>query len=505
MKINTPVTNREIKMQEGSEIISTTDLKGIIRSANKTFIDISGFTRDEITGKNHNLVRHPDMPPEAFADLWNTMGTKKPWIGIVKNRCKNGSYYWVDAYVSPIYEGNKTIGYQSVRVKPKAEVVQRADKLYKSIMGKKSDEEKRRSVLADVKLTRFPMGISTKLTLAFAAVIVPVLGFVGFMGGASTGVLLAAAALAIAVAYPVINWMMAPLKKMAEESKAMAYNPLAQYIYTGLHDEVGQLGFANLFAQAKMRTVLGRVQDSASSLAGSSSEVANGNVELSHRIEEQAARLEETASSIEQMTSAVNQSADNARQANQLADGARTQAEGGGAVVGRAVDAMAEIKVSSKQISDIIGVIDEIAFQTNLLALNAAVEAARAGEQGRGFAVVAGEVRTLAQRSAESAKEIKELINDSVQKVELGSNLVNESGNTLSGIVDSIKRVAEIVAEMSGSGQEQAAGIDQLNQAIISLDDNTQKNAHVVDQTAKESRMIEAQSQSLATMARQFG
>jgi len=268
MKINTPITSKEIKMQEGSEIISTTDLKGIIRSVNKTFVDISGFTQDEIVGKNHNLVRHPDMPPEAFADLWGTMGTQKPWMGMVKNRCKNGDYYWVDAYVSPIYEGEKSIGYQSVRAKPKADVVKRADSLYKSIMSKKSDDEKRRSVLSNVKLTRFPMGIASKLTVAFTSVLFAVLALVGFMGGATTGLLVGAAALGVAVAYPLINWMMAPLKKLAKESEAMAHNPLAQYIYTGLHDEVGQLAYVNLFAQAKMRTVLGRVQDSSSCSAG---------------------------------------------------------------------------------------------------------------------------------------------------------------------------------------------------------------------------------------------
>jgi methyl-accepting chemotaxis protein len=228
-----------------------------------------------------------------------------------------------------------------------------------------------------------------------------------------------------------------------------------------------------------------------------SEEISKGSEDLSQRTSEQASSLEETSASMEQMTSTVKQSADNAKQANQLAIAAREVAEKGGAVTVRAVEAMGEINKSSKKIADIITVIDEIAFQTNLLALNAAVEAARAGEHGRGFAVVASEVRNLAQRSATAAKEIKGLINESIQRVMDGSELVNQSGKTLEEIVNSVKRVTDIIAEISAASQEQASGIDQVNKAIMQMDETTQQNAALVEQTTSASQTMRQQASSL--------
>jgi methyl-accepting chemotaxis protein len=233
-------------------------------------------------------------------------------------------------------------------------------------------------------------------------------------------------------------------------------------------------------------------------------EISQGNANLSQRTEEQSSSLEETASSMEEMTSTVKQNADNAGQANQLATAARDQAEKGGAVVGSAVKAMGDINDSSKKISDIISVIDEIAFQTNLLALNAAVEAARAGEQGRGFAVVATEVRSLAGRSATAAKEIKELIQDSVRKVEDGSLLVTQSGQTLEQIVLSVKKVSDIVAEIAAASREQSSGIEQVNKAVMQMDEMTQQNAALVEQATAASQSMADQARDLTKMMDRF-
>ncbi|NNJ97557.1 MAG: HAMP domain-containing protein [Gammaproteobacteria bacterium] len=247
----------------------------------------------------------------------------------------------------------------------------------------------------------------------------------------------------------------------------------------------------------KLTVVIDEINSRASSVLNGSHEIAQGNTNLSQRTEEQAASLEETASSMDEMTSTVRQNADNARNANNLSSGASLQAEKGGEVVGKAIASMGEITASSKKIADIIGVIDEIAFQTNLLALNAAVEAARAGEQGRGFAVVASEVRNLAGRSATAAKEIKELIKDSVAKVDEGSKLVNESGQTLEQIRDSVKKVSDIVAEIAAASEEQSTGIEQVNIAITQMDEMTQQNAALVEQAASASEIMGEEARGL--------
>jgi methyl-accepting chemotaxis protein len=243
--------------------------------------------------------------------------------------------------------------------------------------------------------------------------------------------------------------------------------------------------------------VVSETQSAAQDISRGADEISQGSMNLSQRTEEQASSLEETASSMEQMTSTVRQNADNAGQANQLAVAARDQAEKGGAVVARAVTAMGQINESSRKIADIIGVIDEIAFQTNLLALNAAVEAARAGEQGRGFAVVAAEVRSLAGRSATAAKEIKTLIQDSVKKVDEGSSLVTQSGETLEQIVGSVKKVTDIVGEIAAASREQSAGIEQVNKAVMQLDELTQQNAALVEQSSAASQAMAEQARGL--------
>jgi methyl-accepting chemotaxis protein len=265
----------------------------------------------------------------------------------------------------------------------------------------------------------------------------------------------------------------------------------------------GKSGFFELLGKGvnqladNMAELVSRVKTTAGEVFRGAQEISSGNANLSQRTEQQSSSLEETASSMEEMTSTVKQNADNAGQANQLATAARDQAEKGGQVVGRAVAAMTEINESSRKIADIIGVIDEIAFQTNLLALNAAVEAARAGEQGRGFAVVASEVRNLAGRSATAAKEIKDLIQDSVKKVEDGSQLVAQSGQTLEQIVSAVKKVSDIIAEIAAASREQSSGIEQVNRAVMSMDEMTQQNAALVEEAS-------ASSQAMAGQARQL-
>ncbi|MBK8895881.1 MAG: MCP four helix bundle domain-containing protein [Candidatus Competibacteraceae bacterium] len=306
--------------------------------------------------------------------------------------------------------------------------------------------------------------------------------------------------LAVLLGWLITRSVTGPLRQGSEILEVLAGGDMTHEIpaeLTQRKDEAGDLARSMREMTVQLKDMVGQVTQATGQVSAASAEIARGSSDLAQRTEEQASALEETASSMEELTGTVKQSAENAGQANQLASAARAQAEQGGQVVEQAVAAMGAIHHSSKQIADIIGVIDEIAFQTNLLALNAAVEAARAGEQGRGFAVVAGEVRKLAQRSADAAKEIKALITDSVTKVEDGGALVERSGKTLQEIVTAIKKVSDIVAEMAAASREQASGIEQVNKAILQMDQTTQQNAALVEQTAAASHAMGEQAQQL--------
>ena len=289
-----------------------------------------------------------------------------------------------------------------------------------------------------------------------------------------------------------------PLKRAGSIAETISSGDLTQDFHDDGRDEAAHLVNALDAMQTNLAATLNEVKESAAVIAVASHEIARGNVDLSNRTESQASSLEETASSMEQLTSTVQQNAENARQANQLVLSASDYATKGGRVVGDVVVTMGSIKESSSKIVDIIGVIDGIAFQTNILALNAAVEAARAGEQGRGFAVVASEVRALAQRSAAAAKEIKQLISDSVDKVDTGGKLVDEAGATMSEIVSSVKHVADIMGEITAASQEQSAGIAEVNNAISQIDEITQQNAALVEQAAAAAESLQEQSDVLA-------
>ena len=318
------------------------------------------------------------------------------------------------------------------------------------------------------------------------------------------GLLIGAIVIAVALAFWIAGIVSRPLAQAVKVAQSVADGDLAADIHAVSNDETGQLMRALKAMNDSLLKIVREVRLGTDTIATASTQIASGNLDLSSRTEEQASSLEETASAMEELTSTVKQNADNARQANQLAVSASAVAQEGGAVVGQVVATMGSINDSSKKIVDIISVIDGIAFQTNILALNAAVEAARAGEQGRGFAVVASEVRSLAQRSAAAAKEIKVLIDDSVEKVTSGSKLVEQAGSTMAEVVGSVRRVTDIVGEISAASQEQSTGIEEVNRAITQMDEVTQQNAALVEEAAAAAQSLQDQAGKLAQVVSVF-
>ncbi len=312
------------------------------------------------------------------------------------------------------------------------------------------------------------------------------------------GLLALMLAMSVLLAWSITRSIVVPLRRAADSAGRIAEGDLRETLQVQGRDETAELLRAVACMQDGLRRVVGRVRSGVDSVTTASAQIAAGNMDLSQRTEEQASSLQQTAASMEQLTGTVAHSADNAREANRLAQVARGAAQQGGEVVRQVVDTMQQISASSQRIGDIIGTIDAIAFQTNLLALNAAVEAARAGEQGRGFAVVAAEVRTLAQRSAQAAREIKSLIADSAEKVEVGGRQVSQAGAAIDDIVEQVRRVTDLVAGISSAALEQSEGIGQVNQAVAQMDQVTQQNAALVEQSAAAAQSLSAQAQRLA-------
>ncbi len=506
MRNNQPVTQREYEFPAGATLMSTTDTQSHITYANDAFIEVSGFSREEIHGQPHNLVRHPDMPKEAFADMWSTLKGGEPWTALVKNRRKNGDHYWVRANATPVVRDGKPTGYMSVRTKASKEEIAAAESLYRDFReGRAGTRSFHKGLIIRTGAMALRSAFQTmpvrwRIRSALAATVPGMaLGaaLIGVSGAALGGVVAVSAALALAASL----WLEGQIARPLEQVKAQALRVVAGE-RTELHfdrvDEIGMILRTVGQLGLMFRWVVDDVNGQAMKVQSATKEIAEGTNNLSSRTEQAAASVEQTAASMEQMTATVQSNAETANHADQLSGSARKAAAKGGQAVADVVATMNDITASSKKIADIISVIDGIAFQTNILALNAAVEAARAGEQGRGFAVVAGEVRSLAQRSAEAAKEIKQLIGASVEKVESGSRLVDDAGKTMDDIVTQVKQVSDLIAEISSATAQQSSGIAQVGQAVGHLDQITQQNAALVEESSAASESLKDQADRLA-------
>jgi aerotaxis receptor len=518
MRQNLPVTQVEYVLHESETIVSKTDLHGNITYANDDFIRISGYTESELIGSPQNILRHPDMPAEAFADLWHTIQAGKSWTGLVKNRCKNGDFYWVEATAAPLIKDAKVVGYTSIRVKPSRQQINAAETAYRAI----KDGDHRLQIHEGAAIPRrrwsplqwhAQLSISTRLLsfvvlMALLNAAIAWSSYSGRVSGSSDllGFSLAMCGMVMAITFGLNCYqsIIPPLQRAASDIAVMSAGDLSGKIQSHGANEIGQMTQSLRVLQTNIKLLVGQIKQATEQVSQGANEIAIGNHDLSARTETQASSLEETASSIEELTSTVKQNADNAHKATDIVVETAAFADKGGQVVANVVQTMGSIKESSAKIADIIGVIDGIAFQTNILALNAAVEAARAGEQGRGFAVVASEVRALAQRSANAAKEIKTLINDSVEKVSLGSQQVDEAGKNMTEIVNDVKRAAEVMRDITIASHEQSAGIDLINQAMTQMDDMTQQNAALVEQAAAAADSMKMQAIGLSELVNTF-
>ena len=715
-----PITNNEIVMKKNTILVTRTDLKGIITFANDAFVDISGYSREELIGSSHNIVRHPDMPPAAFEDMWRTLKKNRPWQGLVKNRTKSGDFYWVNANAMPLIEDNVVKGYLSVRLPPERTDINSSSALYQKINAKKATlhptginalckKINEISLTNKLKLTAILFSIISGLLLYeyskmaaydLISVVVSItllsililanvifstesllntavnelyqlsinkpsqplnlkredllgdlfrgiyvagvklgddiaqakqdnsnaLRIVQGLKYAQSSVFIANANRKIIFVNEAANHIFSQIEKdlcklipeftaskllglQLEEFKqiqALKKNTLDNLVDISVNEfdlcghfmkltikpvlEAGErIGFIcewldrsveikieneienlvseirqgnlgqrihladksgfmkslsisindltdvieNVFndvnriiakmaegdltngihadyegiyaecrdninhAISKISQFIMQVHKTAKFVNSSSQEIVSGNNNLSHRVEQQAANLEQTAASMKELTTSVQNNAHNTENAMNVVKSAIEVAEEGGSIVNNAISAMRVINESSNRISDIISVIDEIAFQTNLLALNASVEAARAGDQGLGFSVVATEVRNLTQRSANAAKQISELIDSSVKEVRSGAEFVNQTGNALTEIVNNVLRVSDIVDDITASSNEQSQGINQINSAISQIDDITQQNATLAQQAAASSVAMSEQTSKL--------
>ena len=506
MRNNQPVTQHEYEFPDDATLMSTTDTQSYIKYANAAFIQVSGFSHDEVLGQPHNMVRHPDMPKEAFADLWTTLKAGQPWTALIKNRRKNGDHYWVRANAIPVVRNGSATGYMSVRTKASREEIQNAEALYRDFREGKAGNVQfhkglivRRGLLSWMSLFK-TMPVRWRIRTGLLAAW-PLLVLAGWLAGMKDVPLAGFAGGSAAILLCVSLWLQQqisrPLELVLEQALKVASGESQTVSHMDRVDEIGmtlrtinQLGLM-------FRWLIDDVSEQVINVQTAINEIAQGNNDLSNRTENAASNVQQTASSMAEMTATVNSNAETAMQANMLSGSAREAAAKGGQAVSQVVSTMNEITESSRKIADIIGVIDSIAFQTNILALNAAVEAARAGEQGRGFAVVAGEVRALAQRSADAAKEIKTLIKSSVDKVDSGARLVDEAGAAMTDIVTQVKRVSDLIEEIRSATEEQSSGVAQVDRAVADLDSITQQNAALVEESTAASESLRQQAASL--------
>jgi aerotaxis receptor len=508
---NQPVTQREYILPAGQTLVSVTDLKGRITYCNAAFVEVSGYSREELLGQPHNIVRHPDVPEEAFRDLWDTIEAGQPWTGLVKNRRKNGDHYWVQANATPMKDGDKITGYLSVRTIPPREAVQAAEGLY-ARMREEAARGRLVLVLKHGQLLRndlpgrvlrvLKLGQAGKVVTLQAAAAAAVAGAASL--GSGWGGWAAVVPVTALASWLVWQLTMAPLRVVVKDANTLASGDLAHEVITGAEGVTGELQHALRQLSVNLRTVVRDTREGVHQASLAASEIASGNSDLASRTESQGSNLQQTAASMEEITSTVRNSTDAAMQGAEMATSAANVARSSHEAVQGVATTMDGIAESSKRIEEIMTVVEGVAFQTNILALNAAVEAARAGDAGRGFAVVASEVRSLAQRTTTAAREIRDLISESSARVAEGTSRAADARERMDHALRAVSDVNRMLESIRLATSEQQRGISQVNEAVTHMDSITQQNAAMVEQLSASAHSLQSQVEGVSNSMRLF-
>ncbi len=515
MKTNLPITNIEHRYPQGKIIVSKTDLKGLITHANDTFVEISGFSRDELVGKSHNLVRHPDMPAEAFEDLWTTIKSGRPWRGMVKNRCKNGDHYWVKALVVPVRNQHQTLGYMSVRTEPTRREVEKAERLYRDVREKRRSLRKSRSLYSRI-LHHVPFETRQALfsaSMALLAVGAAAAGLAGWNVAAWT-MAFAGAVLAASNSVFILRTVSRPLRKAVEHFDRIAQGKLDDDIEVSGLDQTGRVLASLATTQAHLRVIIDDIQGSVEVLEKRCTELETEVEQVSTHSRSQSDRITQVSVAMEEVSVSVTEVA-------KSAEGTAASAQSTLEIVSEGNQRMAQslsntdqvvtaVQTSSQgidrlseaiqNVGAVTRIIKEIAEQTNLLALNAAIEAARAGEHGRGFAVVADEVRKLAERTARSTEDIDRMVADihgttasAVEAMRVAADRVGEGRNMIGETYESFKKITEASTEVNRMSNHIAAAAKEQSTATEEVARSTEHMSELIERnTASLQHVVQA-------------